>query len=110
MHICWCRTKKYRDYAYEVLSGLGIDNPKQKCQELSGGQAQRVALARALLLNPSVIYADEPTGNLDSESAEIVMSRLKECAENGAAVVVVTHDDRVTAQCDMCINIGGMYE
>jgi len=60
--------------------------------EVSGGQAQRIALCRALVKGPSIIFADEPTGNLDDESAGIVWSALAEAADEGATVIVATHD------------------
>ncbi len=61
---------------------------------LSVGEQQRVALARALLLEPKLLLADEPTGNLDPENAEAILARLVAFAEDGGAVIMVTHDDR----------------
>ncbi|CAM02842.1 putative ABC transport system ATP-binding protein [Saccharopolyspora erythraea NRRL 2338] len=73
----------------------------QRPGEVSGGQGQRAALARALVGNPSVIFADEPTGALDSEGGEHVMRLLSDAARNtGAAVVLVTHEPRVAAYAD----------
>jgi ABC-type lipoprotein export system ATPase subunit len=66
--------------------------------QLSTGERQRVALARALIFSPKLILADEPTGNLDSANADIVIAGLSEAAKNGAAVLMVTHDDRL-ARC-----------
>ena len=69
--------------------------------ELSGGQAQRVALARGLVARPEVLFADEPTGSLDSVSGELVMNLLTAAArEQGTTVIVVTHDARVAAYAD----------
>ncbi len=69
--------------------------------ELSGGQAQRVALARSLVARPEVLFADEPTGSLDSVSSEMVMNLLTAAArERGTTVIVVTHDARVAAHAD----------
>ena len=68
--------------------------------EISGGQAQRVALCRALLKDPQLILADEPSGNLDDASADIVWSALADAAGAGAAVVIATHDRRRAATCD----------
>ena len=67
---------------------------------LSGGEKQRVAIARALILNPGLIIADEPTGNLDEENKSIVMDILKEEHEKGRAVVVITHDEDVAARAE----------
>jgi ABC-type lipoprotein export system ATPase subunit len=64
--------------------------------ELSTGERQRVALARALFNQPKVLLADEPTGNLDAENAAIVLRHLAEFAQNGGAVLLVTHDARAT--------------
>jgi ABC-type lipoprotein export system ATPase subunit len=73
--------------------------------QVSGGQAQRIALCRALLGRPSVLLADEPTGNLDPRSADIVVSAFHEHAHSGATVIVVTHDPALVAQCDRKIEL-----
>jgi ABC-type lipoprotein export system ATPase subunit len=74
--------------------------------QISGGQAQRIALCRALLGKPSVVLADEPTGNLDPETSTLVVSALREHARNGTAVVIVTHDPAVAAVCDRRVEVG----
>jgi putative ABC transport system ATP-binding protein len=81
---------------------LGLDGLEQRRSgELSGGQAQRVALARGLVGGPEVLFADEPTGSLDSVSGELVMSLLTAAArEHGTTVILVTHDARVAAYAD----------
>jgi putative ABC transport system ATP-binding protein len=81
---------------------LGLDGLEQRRSgELSGGQAQRVALARGLVANPEVLFADEPTGSLDSMSGELVMDLLTAAVrEQGTTVVLVTHDARVAAYAD----------
>ena len=81
---------------------LGLDGLEQRRSgELSGGQAQRVALARGLVAGPEVLFADEPTGSLDSMSGELVMDLLTAAArEHGTTVVLVTHDARVAAYFD----------
>ena len=79
------------------LEGLGARRPG----ELSGGQAQRVAIARALVMGPRVVFADEPTGSLDSLAGDLVMHHLTEAARSeGVAVVLVTHEPRVAAYAD----------
>jgi len=81
---------------------LGLDGLEhRRSGELSGGQAQRVALARGLVAGPEVLFADEPTGSLDSVSGELVMDLLTAAArEHGTTVVLVTHDARVAAYAD----------
>lgn len=90
----WTDKKKMEDRINEVLGSVGMKNKKHKMpHELSGGEQQRVAIARALLNHPQLILADEPTGNLDPETSNEVMTVLKQVAqENGAAVVMATHD------------------
>jgi putative ABC transport system ATP-binding protein len=81
---------------------LGLDGlERRRSGELSGGQAQRVALARGLVAGPEVLFADEPTGSLDSVSGELVMELLTDAArEHGTTVILVTHDARVAAYAD----------
>jgi putative ABC transport system ATP-binding protein len=84
------------------LERLELDGLQQRRSgELSGGQAQRVALARGLVTEPEVLFADEPTGSLDSVSGELVMTLLTAAArEHGTTVLLVTHDARVAAYAD----------
>lgn len=84
--------------------GLG-DRLHHKPNELSGGQQQRVAIARALINNPPIIFADEPTGNLDSKSGEEIMNLLKELHKNGNTIVLITHDNDIANQADRIIRI-----
>ena len=66
-------------------------------RELSGGEMRRVMIARALINNPRLLLLDEPTGDLDSQNTQTVVSLLRDCADSGAAVLVVTHDESVAA-------------
>lgn len=79
--------------ARRLLKELGILAQENKFpSQMSGGEQQRVAIARALILSPAYIFADEPTGNLDTENAEIVMNILKETNQQGTTICLVTHD------------------
>lgn len=73
--------------------------------QLSGGQLQRVAIARALVNSPSIILADEPTGNLDSKSSEIIMQELSEIHQRGNTIIMVTHNARLTSYADRIIHM-----
>jgi len=73
--------------------------------QLSGGQRQRVAIARALVGKPSILLADEPTGNLDSSTARDVMAMFDELHSNGNTIIVVTHDQDIAAHCQRVIRI-----
>ena len=90
-------SKKERDErAVEVLKQVGLgDRMKHKPNELSGGQRQRVAVARALVNNPSLILADEPTGNLDTKTSYEIMKLFEEIHANGNTIVVVTHEEDI---------------
>ena len=89
----------------QLLETVGLtDRRTHKPAELSGGQQQRVAVARALIARPAVIFADEPTGNLDSKSSSGVLDLLRESVNGfGQTVIVVTHDPKVAAYADRVI-------
>ncbi|AXU74188.1 TPA: ABC transporter ATP-binding protein [Clostridioides difficile] len=96
-----------KEYLNEISSLLGIaDRLNHLPHELSGGQQQRVAIARALIAKPDIIFADEPTGNLDSKSGSEVMNLLiKTSKQFGKTLVVITHDDRIAKLADRKISI-----
>src|SRR2546427_553729 len=92
--------KGARRRAREALAAVGLDNEAtKKPAELSGGQQQRVAIARALVNEPDIVFADEPTGNLDSETSHEVVELMKRLhQEKGLTFIVVTHDSAVGNQ------------
>ncbi|MDF1760357.1 MAG: ABC transporter ATP-binding protein [Coxiellaceae bacterium] len=92
--------------AKQLLEQVGLgDRIHHKPNELSGGQRQRVAIARALVGDPHMILADEPTGNLDSESGIAIMRHLKQLSEQGKTIIVVTHDLELAKQFSRVIQI-----
>ena len=95
------------EYLEEIEKGLEIDNLKKRLpSQISGGQMQRVAIARALANKPTIILADEPTGNLDSEISEKVLSLfLETCRRYGQTLVMITHNEEIAAKADRIIRI-----
>ncbi len=97
---------RIRRKAKQALKLVGIsDQAKKKANQLSGGQRQRVAIARAIVNSPSLILADEPTGQLDSRTSVQIMEILQELNKQGITVVVVTHDERVASYADRVITV-----
>ena len=92
--------------AKDVLDQVGlIDRMDHTPSELSGGQQQRVAIARALVNKPSIIFADEPTGNLDSKTGEDVMNLFKDLNNQGQTIILITHEEDIAKQSKRIINI-----
>ncbi|MDP2867231.1 ABC transporter ATP-binding protein [Methyloversatilis sp.] len=93
--------------AHDLLARVGLASHEyKKAGQLSGGQQQRVAIARALSLSPRLILADEPTGNLDTHTADDIFALLREFnRERGSACLIVTHDPRLAARCDRRIEL-----
>ena len=90
----------------EVLEQVGLsDRASHTPAELSGGQQQRVAIARALVNKPSIIFADEPTGNLDSKTGAEVMSLFKDLNANGQTIILITHEESIAKQSNRIITI-----
>ena len=90
----------------DVLDLVGLSSrSKHTPAELSGGQQQRVAIARALVNKPSILFADEPTGNLDSKTGQDVMKIFKDLNKNGQTIILITHEDSVAKQSNRIITI-----
>lgn len=90
--------RERRERAMEAMKKVGIDNRAgHRPSQLSGGQQQRVAIARALVNDPRIIFADEPTGNLDSHTGEIVLEMFHKFHEEGRTIILVTHDPEIAA-------------
>jgi len=108
MNISGISEPNKKEKAYELLEKVGIDREtaNRKILRLSGGEQQRVGIARALSHNPDVIIADEPTGNLDSETEKDVLEILSRLAhDDGKCVIIVTHSENVTAVADEVVGI-----
>jgi putative ABC transport system ATP-binding protein len=99
------RTER-RDRAMATLEAVGLANRMHhRPNELSGGQRQRVAIARALVGQPSLLLADEPTGNLDSSTGEDIMRLFAELHQRGNTILLVTHEPRLAARCPRAIRL-----
>lgn len=98
--------KSRNEKTFQIINQLGLnDKLHKKTKTLSGGQKQRVAIARALINSPSLILADEPTGNLDTENGKQVISLLKEISRKGKTVILVTHNMEDALNADVIIEL-----
>ena len=102
MDVAGYKTKNKKDRALTLLHNVGLDEDEanRRVLKLSGGQQQRVASARALSYDPDIILADEPTGNLDTETQNEIMAIFRGLADQGKCVILVSHSPEVAAMCD----------
>ena len=101
-----CKESEAIERCKDALRKVGLSDRKNHSpSELSGGQQQRVAIARALVNNPSILFADEPTGNLDSKTGNDVMKLFKELNQSGQTIILITHEDSIAEQSNRIITI-----
>lgn len=107
MDIAGVKDKNKNETAKELLYSVGLDEDEanRRVLMLSGGQQQRVAIARAISYNPDIILADEPTGNLDTETQSEIMEIFRRLANEGKCVILVSHSPDVAKMCDECYQL-----
>lgn len=104
--LLYAHREEAKDIAAQALDTVGLaDRMKHEPNQLSGGQRQRVAIARAIVTDPTMILADEPTGNLDSKTGQEILALFKKLNEDGRTIVMVTHDSGVAQHCKRAIRI-----
>jgi putative ABC transport system ATP-binding protein len=104
--LLYSENKKIRSTAMEALSRVGLtERASHRANELSGGQQQRVAIARALVNKPDIIFADEPTGNLDVRSGQEIIKLFQTLNNEGKTIVLITHDPTIASYAKRTIRI-----
>jgi putative ABC transport system ATP-binding protein len=99
-------SKERKERAHEMLEKVGLgERVKHKPSELSGGQRQRVAIARALINRPAILLADEPTGNLDSQTGDEIMALFDELHHNGQTIILVTHEPDIAERAQRTVTL-----
>lgn len=100
------KTRMRNENVKSILERVGLAGREHDlAMVLSGGEKQRVGIARAILKNAAVVFADEPTASLDAKNREIVISLLRQCAKQGAIVVIATHDEQLVRECDRIVDM-----
>ena len=107
MDVAGYKTKNKKERALQLLNSVGLDEEEanRRVLKLSGGQQQRVAVARALSYDPDIILADEPTGNLDCDTQNEIITIFRTLADQGKCVILVSHSPDVAAMCDECYEL-----